>query len=59
MCVLYCVTEQDQFLVDVYQVSLIAFEWLSFLPFKYEIILNHEKLWLAQTFLKHYDKVLY
>lgn len=53
MCVLYCVTEENQFLVDVYQISLIALEWLSFLPFKYDIILNHEKLWPAQTFLKN------
>lgn len=53
MCVFYFVTEEDQFLVDVYEVSLIALEWLSFLPFKYEVILNHDKLWLAQTFLKH------
>lgn len=53
MCVLYCVTVEDPFLVYVCQVSLIALEWLSFFPFKYEIILNQEKLWLAQTFLKN------
>lgn len=41
MCVLYCVTEEDEFLVNVYPFFFIALEGFSFLPFKCKIILNH------------------
>lgn len=40
MCVLYCVTGEGEFLVDV-SVLFITLEGFSFLTFKREIILNH------------------